>query len=81
MENDIGEPCFSELLHGGCAPRLVPGRQDDGDAGAGELPAHLQPDPFVPAGDHRDPVKVQTRSSSMLSVLVSGHESLKKNLW
>lgn len=56
VEDDIGEPQASELLDGSCASRLVPGCQHDGDAAVGQLPAHLQPYPFVPAGHHGDPV-------------------------
>ena len=67
MENDIGEPCICELLDGGCAPLLVPGCQDDGDAIAGQLPAHLQPDPFVPAGNNSNPTKVYDSTACYFS--------------
>ena len=63
MEKDVGEPLLPEPLGGRRAPRLVPGRQDDGDAGDGELPAHLQPDPLVAAGDHGDPAATATTNS------------------
>lgn len=59
MENDAGEARVRELLYGGGAPLLVSGCQDDGDAVAGQLPAHLQPDPFVPAGDNGNPTRVE----------------------
>ena len=55
MEDDIGEPQPFELLHGHLAPRLVPGRQNDRDACSGQLPAHLETDPLVPAGDDGNP--------------------------
>jgi len=55
MEDDADDPLLSELLRGGRAPRLVPGCQNDGDAAGGQLPAHLEPDPLVPAGDHGNP--------------------------
>jgi hypothetical protein len=37
VEDDVGEPQASELPDGSCAPRLVPGRQDndDGEAAGG----------------------------------------------
>ncbi len=55
MEDDNGEPQPVELLDGRRALRLVPGCQNDGGAVAGQLPAHLQPDPLVPAGDYSNP--------------------------
>ena len=55
MEDDTREPQLIEPLDGLPAPRLVPGRQDDRDAAAGQLAAHLEADPFVPSGDDGDP--------------------------
>lgn len=55
MEDDTGKAHPSELLGGLHAPRLVPGCQNNRDAVGGQLPAHLQPDPLVPAGDYSNP--------------------------
>uniref|UniRef100_A0A0E0PBY0 Uncharacterized protein n=1 Tax=Oryza rufipogon TaxID=4529 RepID=A0A0E0PBY0_ORYRU len=72
MEDDTGEAHPTELLGGLHAPRLVPGRQNHRDAVGSQLPAHLQSDPFVAAGDHSNPgsdTAEQNHKKATLSLL------------
>lgn len=63
MEDDAGEPERLELLDGLCTSRLVSGRQNDREAAAGQLPAHLETDPLVAAGDDGDTTVPAARRS------------------